>query len=279
MISEKSIKNLAKKYEMNFETYVKELRICLSTQDLDNITFNKKRNSFIISKKQDNICVQFADFDVEEIDFKQAAINVIDDMNTSSRFYQNEANNSKIKMELAEQEKMEYMRKLEEFVNKKKDEEHELYSKFILILNEKKTRIQHLQEMLGKQKLNKKRGQTEDAINCIESKTKKEEISDSDTSVDEPVKHITYNVQIETSKKKLNFLDDEDTVTIKNLPKRVKTVSNPEEFENTMKPNEESNSKSHCEEITKSPVITETNKNGESQDSADFNTQDIFDRM
>ncbi|KAJ8977641.1 hypothetical protein NQ317_003619 [Molorchus minor] len=99
---------------------------------------------------------------------------------------------------------------LNEFINRKKTDEEELYSKFVLVLNEKKKRIQHLNELLatfrrGRPTLNppvtvKKRTKKHEPALQIEPHLKKE-ISDSESEDD-------YNTDEEKEKKLQNLSNE-----------------------------------------------------------------------
>lgn len=122
--------------------------------------------------------------------------------------------------------------KLTEFISRKKKEEDTLYSNFVLVLNEKKTQIQHLTEMLeafrhGRPTINKEPKTKEKTETVKTTKVKlevKNEVSDSEGSEE------SYNTDDELLKSnkddiEINDKKDEDfsdilghDITKENIP-------------------------------------------------------------
>lgn len=210
------------------------------------------------------------------------------------------------------------MEKLENFVNLKEDTEHDLYSKFILILNEKKKRIEHLNELLEAYREGRIKGCEEESDFSCDSPvqnapTKKnvskrlELISDSDSDTDDTQASKT---QIEppvlSGKRKIGVEETDDESSKISLPKRL----NVKEKLNIESDNVKDQSDNISDVSTSSydseigppfkldkdkvaidddlsdevienyiPSKKTTEKENESSESVDFNTQDLMDRL
>lgn len=195
--------------------------------------------------------------------------------------------------------------KLTEFISRKKKEEDILYSNFVLVLNEKKARIQHLTELLeafrhGRPTVNPSpvvRGKTKTS----RVEVKNEAVSESDSEKSEPDSEqgeSDYNTDEEKSK--INEKDNEnvkiqvddffnapeqnqpstskgfsfssildDSLSSHTLPKRVKYTHNVENCNNF---NKELSSKKPA-----SKIKAETTRIDEESPIVNFSTQDLLD--
>lgn len=132
--------------------------------------------------------------------------------------------------------------KLSDFNSRKKKDEDTLYSNFVLVLNEKKIRIQHLTELL--EAFRHGRPTVNPTINVQKNKKKskvevKNEVSESDTDENETDYNTddeqpgrkefneNFDHSIPSSSKTNNpSLVSEHTVSFPSLPKRVKHDTN-----------------------------------------------------
>lgn len=190
--------------------------------------------------------------------------------------------------------------KLNEFIERKKTDDEELFSNFVLILNEKKKRIQHLTELLeafrrGRSSVNpsvevKKRSKK--VVLAQQTRTeKKETISDSDSEEN-------YDTDEEKSKKPRNASDKgfdkgvnqdrndayaipstskfdlfSDNSPPRHLPKRIKSGSC---IDNNVyiKPStstQSSKNEKHCEKFK--------NKSTDDTPDVNFSTQELLDNI
>lgn len=150
--------------------------------------------------------------------------------------------------------------------------ENELYSKFILLLNEKKLRIQYLTELMTKQKQNIDNNTMEEELQLKICNLKNKEMlseSESESEDEKPSEKIVHEVQIEVAPKETDFLDyDTQEISLQTLPKRRKVCEN--NTSDNVKNSTKKSSQLHLEDITNA---------SETQDMPEFNTQDLFDRL
>lgn len=186
-----------------------------------------------------------------------------------------------------------YKTKIEEFVNAKRLNDKQMLSNFVILLNEKKSRIQHLTELLdafksGREPANpvlkrtKKNGKTSKAEETAK-KPKRELISESDSDEDsvtpEPMEE-DYNSEEEkrkeiadlavpsTSKADFSFLKENSPprgIKIKPIIPEKKCFVTVKSETNT-DPHKEQNAQPQLEEVTMTPTL-------------DFNTQDMLDEL
>lgn len=120
-------------------------------------------------------------------------------------------------------EKLVSINKLEEFLDMKQKTENKLYSAFLLLLNEKKHRIQYLTEIL------ENRDNTQTVCNgdvkaepTVENVYEDSDITQSDISETSTGEDVFLQNQ---SQKRLQHVDAyEPTVSTSDLPKRIRTT-------------------------------------------------------
>lgn len=231
------------------------------------------------------------------MNYMEAVEYVIDNMKDITILHRQQMEKLETDKKITLQEKKAAIEKLDTYVNLKEETEHDLYSRFILILNEKKKRIEHLNEIIEAYKEGKVRSDydsddsSEDTIEKDKRSSVKrlEMISDSDSDTEpENVQQVTHTVQIETppsNKRKSGNEDDEI------IPKRK--TRNEEEKDNSDNDNISivstssydsdvgppfKNAKKIMVEQVETPVLEEE-KIVTSSESPEFNTQDLMDRL
>lgn len=263
------------------------------------------------------IKVKYLSVDLMKIDYFHSLYEFIDDLIST---------NMQLKVSLEEVENLKdeamkrsflYEEKLTEFVKTKEKWEKELFSKFVLVLNEKKKRIQYLTEVLEAKKYNlpvcKKNlsdfKQNEEENICLRQEQKIESISDSESDesyeTDEEIqKEKESEINNEnsedgehdedckneskpsTSKQFFDEIFKEDSPPIsKPLPKRKNEIDSDISIEKKKNKREDIDEENNIfTEITETIGNNENkteNDNFSDECSEDFNcnTQDILDRL
>ncbi|XP_056643895.1 DNA repair protein XRCC4-like [Diorhabda sublineata] len=276
------ITTFADDLDLNTEEYFRKLKQYLQNipKHVD-IQFNDKE--LICYSKEHKMLLKFFSCKVQKIEFSDCVYNLIDTFSFQNEQLNQQNNNLLKEVDNLTTVKNVLEEKLSQFVNKKQQDDQELFSNFVLVLNEKKRRIQHLTQTLqafkaGRPVLNpqiKLRKRSKKIV-----KQEKNEISESSESNSE---NNEYNTDNENSKKQeenieyllpikshndyLFFEDTEDTV---DLPKRKKLEVDNENFSNVPSTSSCNNDNDKVPEKTSEKMEDDSPK-------INFDTQDLLD--
>ncbi|VEN50629.1 unnamed protein product [Callosobruchus maculatus] len=197
------------------EKYYRDLTLYLQS-DSNNLSYKIDGNEFILYYKPgSNIKIKYFCHSLNKVDYFSTVHALLDKFFNDRTLYQSKATNLQHQNITLEKDKAVLKEKLQELVKRKQEEEENIYSSFVLVLNEKKRQIQHLNELLeafrqGRPTLNppissrnkKKIG------NKQSRKTKpdvKNEVSESDNSANEYNTDEENSGKIDTVSKEINI--------------------------------------------------------------------------
>ncbi|GLV39565.1 hypothetical protein CBL_08370 [Carabus blaptoides fortunei] len=112
-MSIEELKQLAVKYNENYEDYYAEIRRCFVENRTNTILYTRKQNELVLSRRQGRINQQFASFTLKESSFSQSALELIDELIQSNTVYKERLIHCQTETEKVEIEKMQYATKLD----------------------------------------------------------------------------------------------------------------------------------------------------------------------
>ncbi|XP_018576887.1 DNA repair protein XRCC4-like [Anoplophora glabripennis] len=147
-VERENIRIQAKRLEIESDEYLKNIQEYLRNTPTS-VTLKFNDNDFIIN------CILENNMKVIYFSYKLEKVNYSDSIEILLEKFYTERNNSLERLITLHKEKNElekcknqFQTKLNEFIERKKTDDEELLSNFVLVLNEKKKRIQHLTESL-----------------------------------------------------------------------------------------------------------------------------------
>ncbi|KAG5890223.1 hypothetical protein JTB14_028764 [Gonioctena quinquepunctata] len=191
------ILSLAQKLEIDHREYYSNVKKYISdiAKDVDFKMNNGKFTIFCIIDGK--IRIKYFYCEMPKVAYNECVENLLDEFHLLKKLSMKNFDTTLEIKEQLERDKEKIDIKLQEFIERKKRDDQELYSNFVLVLNEKKRKIQHLSKLLdafkqGRPMLNppvvvKRRKNKKDQVK--EEITVKEEVSDSDSSSDS----VDYN--------------------------------------------------------------------------------------
>ncbi|XP_025833751.1 uncharacterized protein LOC108735112 isoform X3 [Agrilus planipennis] len=150
MIPKDKLPEIAIQLDQDCESYNKALYSYLfNPEDSTNISFAVQNKSFIIHKQiEGGFRVKFFYTPLEKKEYHNCAEELLDELLTKNSFYENQISSLQQLLEKEIKERTSISEKYEEFQKDIENKEKTLYSSFVLLLNEKKKRIQYLTELL-----------------------------------------------------------------------------------------------------------------------------------
>ncbi|XP_076259148.1 uncharacterized protein LOC143195661 isoform X1 [Rhynchophorus ferrugineus] len=294
-ISESNLRVHAERYRTELSTYLNDIKKYL-IQPLDNVEITLFENTFRIKIILDNqMKTIYFETIMIKVDFATNILSTVDNLFAVKKQCFDDFNNLKTENEKLKEAKFQLEAKLNEFIERKKTDEEEIFSKFVVLLNEKKRQIQHLNDLLIAFKhgrtINNPNIVTHKESKKIEDTPKAENISNnSDISSDESNSDQSYNTEdeeqvsfsqqkalklsketfVETHHKRelMELTDDIPTV---HLTKRLRQKS--VDLSSTLQ-----SQSIKGENIEKDSISTQ-NDVGEELPSVTSNTQDLLDNI
>nr|CAH7768266.1 unnamed protein product [Callosobruchus chinensis] len=214
-VQKQEINDLSKALNVSPEKYYRDLTLYLQN-DSSNLSYKLNGNEFILYYKPgSNIKIKYFFHKLNQVDYFSTVHALLDKFFKDCTLYRSKATNLQHQNIELEKNKAILEEKLHELVNRKQEEEEKLYSSFVLVLNEKKRQIQHLNELLeafrqGRPTLNPpiSSRNKKKIYNQHNRKTKpqvKNEVSDSENSTNEYDTDNENSGKIDPASKEVNI--------------------------------------------------------------------------
>ncbi|XP_025833750.1 DNA repair protein xrcc4-like isoform X2 [Agrilus planipennis] len=293
MIPKDKLPEIAIQLDQDCESYNKALYSYLfNPEDSTNISFAVQNKSFIIHKQiEGGFRVKFFYTPLEKKEYHNCAEELLDELLTKNSFYENQISSLQQLLEKEIKERTSISEKYEEFQKDIENKEKTLYSSFVLLLNEKKKRIQYLTELLDSnrnsdlsvndnkvvsKKEKENEGDSDLESNDSAQNSSKESAYDTDEEKDNKIKSLHKSSSIHEPSSSKNdvvslFQDYSHTVVLP--PKRRKNGN-----EDTTDIEEHNSFKLNVYDAKTQPFEVNPIKD-EEESPIEFGTQDILDRM
>ncbi|XP_050513726.1 DNA repair protein XRCC4-like [Diabrotica virgifera virgifera] len=291
-VSCNDVKKFAKQLDLDAEEYYSTLKLYLQdTPNNVNLKLQQlQQNKFFVCYCNENgINIKYFSCKLEKIPFEECIYDLLDSYGLNNNKKQNTDNST----ETAELKKghAKLEEKLTELVDRNLNREQELYSNFVLVLNEKKRKIQHLTQTIealkaGRPVLNpeikarkpktlkkEKDKKPKQEVNVSESESSNN--SDGYNTDDEKSKkaeNVTEKVLPSTSKKVNYGSIFDESEDLGNLPKRQRGMSEFKEICNTA----EISKVQKIDKETTSASIAKIEEDSPTEEDS-FNTQELLD--
>ncbi|CAG9838904.1 unnamed protein product [Diabrotica balteata] len=285
-VSCNDIEKLAKQLDLDAEEYYSTLKLYLEDTP-DNVNFKLTNKEFLCYCNDNSINIKYFSCKLKKIPFQECIYDLLDSYGLSNNKKQN-TDNSTETLEL----KKGYARleeKVTELVDRNLNREQELYSNFVLVLNEKKRKIQHLTQTIEALKAGRPVLNPEIKVRKPKTlKKEKEEKQKPEMNVSESESSNNsdgYNTDDEKSKKAKDVIEDglpstskkvnydlifDESEDVGNLPKRQRGINDFKEICNTPKI-------SKVQKIDKETTSANIANIEEDCQTESFNTQELLD--
>ncbi|GJQ76369.1 hypothetical protein Trydic_g2087 [Trypoxylus dichotomus] len=155
-ITQEHLQNSAEQHSQNVADYYNNIKVYL-TQPNPDILFNLQQSDnfaeFFIKRKSNRRTLLFFSVKLTQVSFQESVFELIEALCERNAILSENLRISETKQTRLEEEKQTSLNQLAEFVELKENWEQQMYSSFLILLNEKKRRIQFLTDLLERKNI------------------------------------------------------------------------------------------------------------------------------